>query len=483
MCQLGLCPKVRNPPEAGNLCRLLVLRASRQLPLRETLRGRVSGLITHCTRSTLGSNGSCLRRRRRNKSPSMRLTLRRAGRISWPSTIGWRPSVPFVTTAQVVENRLCLFERSNKRCRPGRVPQPRPDSASLYHLGPSSLQVESPPLRTWGTRENPVLPPGKNRLIPQLLLSKSSQGRAVELLARCSGRKVRPGHHHYYSDGRGSDWLSAKLVSRISRVAALPKQDFPAKIGVCPWYYHADNLVNVADRNTHKWCREFLIHGTIWTGACDSTVHQSQRLSVKPLKSTHWPSDSLGPSWPSFPSITEWMEMLRRGLDPFGSRLQPEPVDSPGFTRVDRSELHDNHVLATKIVKHNIVGIRSSVKIPAKFRGYFRYRHNFLILTVRHNLPVGLVRFLLSHWVVSPFSLWLRRAVSLKKFLRKVPTLLVKQAELVKAEYAASAYPSGTRSSTPSQSLETDRSYLFAQGSPFELEEMLSYLERRYTGQ
>jgi hypothetical protein len=403
---------------------------------------------------------------------------------SWPSISGWRPSIPFVTTAQVVEHRLCLFERATPRCRPGRKQiRRRRSSESLLHLDPVSPQVESPPPRTWGTRENPVPPPGKTRFYPGLLLSRSSWGRTFERIAERSGRVIRPGYHHYYSDGAGSPQFPTGDRLEFSRIAALPKQDFPGKIGICPWYYHSDSLVNIADSNTHKWCREFLTHGTIWTGACDSVVHRSQRLMVKPLKPNEWPSDPLGPSWPSFPSITEWMEMLRRGIDPFGSRLQPEPTATTGFSRVERDDLRDNHVLATKIVKHNIVGIRSSVEVPTKFRGYFRYRQNFLILSVRHRIPIGLVRFLLARWVVSPFSLWLRRAVSLKKFLRKVPSLLVKQAEMRKAEYATRVYPSRTRSSTPPMSPDFSKFYLPEPGSPDEMIHLMNLLARRRTGQ
>jgi hypothetical protein len=120
------------------------------------------------------------------------------------------------------------------------------------------------------------------------------------------------------------------------------------------------------------------------------------------------------------------MEMLRKGIDPFERRIYSNPEGHMGLTRVSRRELNEDIGLATRIVKFQIVGIRSSVEVPRKFLKYFRYRENFLILVVRHNLPAGLVRFLLGQWCVAPYSLWLRRAVLLRIFLKKVPISLLK---------------------------------------------------------
>jgi hypothetical protein len=224
-----------------------------------------------------------------------------------------------------------------------------------------------------------------------------------------------------------------------------------------PWYYHADSLVNTVDDCTRRWFREFLVHGSVWTGACINAVHRSQRLSVKPMKSSDWPSDPLGPSWPSFPTIPEWLEMLRKGIDPFGRPELKEPVAQSGYTRVNRGELHDNHALATAIVANVIVGIRSSTEVPSKYLGYFRYGHGFLILACTYALPIGLVRFLLGRWCVAPYSLWLRRQCTLKQYLRKVPISLVKRARLRLAEYSASEYP--TRVGTCTYPADSESEY------------------------
>jgi hypothetical protein len=121
------------------------------------------------------------------------------------------------------------------------------------------------------------------------------------------------------------------------------------------------------------------------------------------------------------------MEMLRKGLDPFERGIYENPKGEFGFTKLSRREVQENPGLASRIVSNNIVGIRSSIEVPKKFLKYFRHRENFLILVVRHNLPIGLVRFLLAQWNVMPYSLWLRRAVLFRTFLKKVPTSLVRQ--------------------------------------------------------
>lgn len=236
----------------------------------------------------------------------------------------------------------------------------------------------------------------------------------------------------------------------------------PGVWNICPWYYHENSLVNVVDDLTRKWFRDFLSHITIWTGACDNAVHRSHRLTVRPLKSTDWPKDHLGLSWPSYPSIPEWMGMMRRGIDPAAQPCYKAVEAHSGYTRVSRSEVSSNCFLATKIVTNAIVGIRSSVAIPSVFRRYFRYRENFLILTANYMLPIGLVRFLLGQWCKAPYSLWLRRAVPLKKFLREVPNLLVIRARLRLADSRRFLELAESGSCTPSAD---DRSEFYSGGS------------------
>jgi len=121
------------------------------------------------------------------------------------------------------------------------------------------------------------------------------------------------------------------------------------------------------------------------------------------------------------------MEMIRKGIDPFDRPDLRDPEGYTGYTRVSRAEMKENPYLSTILCQNAVVGIRSSIEVPRKFLGYFRYAHNFLIVVTPY-LPIGLVRFLLGKWTTNPYSLWLRRAVTLKQYLRKVPTSLAVQA-------------------------------------------------------
>jgi len=264
------------------------------------------------------------------------------------------------------------------------------------------------------------------------------------------------GHHRILLYGDYGSGAKSSDVTPGSGIPSFQITDFGGIWKHSAWYYHADTAVNTVDDCTHRWFREFLTHGTVWTGACANAVHHSQRLEVKPLKSSDWPSDPLGPSWPSFPSIPEWMEMLRKGIDPFCRKELEEPVGHAGYTRVSRGEVKENSFLATRIVLNAIVGIRSSIEVPRKFLRFFRYRQNFLILCVRGKLPIGLVRFLLAQWTQCPYSLWLRRACTLKQYLRKVPISHVRHARNRLLEPGIGLDPVGNGSCTPTYPSESE---------------------------
>lgn len=303
----------------------------------------------------------------------------------------------------------------------------------------------------------------RERLHPSKLFSKSLRGCWVELRASAQNRKIAFGNHRVFLYGHTGERSKTSYAARTcSETPTLQNSDDTEVWNFSPWYYHADSPVNTIDDCTRRWFREFLVHGSVWTGACVNAVHRSQRLLVKPMKSSDWPSDPLGPSWPSFPTIPEWLEMLRKGIDPFERPELKAPEGQSGYTRVSRGELHSNYVLATLIVSNVIVGVRSSTEIPSKYLGYFRYGHGFLILACTYSLPIGLVRFLLGRWCVSPYSLWLRRQSTLKQYLRTVPISLVKRARLRLAEYTDRVHP--TRAGVCTFPSDDDSEY-YSEGS------------------
>lgn len=106
--------------------------------------------------------------------------------------------------------------------------------------------------------------------------------------------------------------------------------------------------------------------------------------------------------------------MSRRGITASG-------LWKPTFGLKDHlsaRDLRDCPQIATRIVTNNIIGVRPQVSVPAKFLRWFRYRDGILFLTVRYNVPIGLVRFLLGQWVRNPFSLWLRVNCRFKHYLK-----------------------------------------------------------------
>lgn len=298
----------------------------------------------------------------------------------------------------------------------------------------------------------------RERLHPSRLFSKSLRGCLVELRASAQNREVSLGPHRCSIYGGTVGQRKSLHLARINNGTSTLQNSSSTEVWkFSPWYYHADSSVNIIDDCTRRWFREFLVHGSVWTGACTNAVHRSQRLSTKSMKSSDWPSDPLGPSWPSFPTIPEWLEMLRRGIDPFERPELKAPEGNFAFDRVSRGELGSNCHLATMIVTNVIVGVRSTTEVPDKYLGYFRYGHGFLILVCRYALPIGLVRFLLGRWCISPYSLWLRRQCTLKQYLRKVPISLIKRARLRLAEYTQGVYP--TKAGTCTHPADSDSEF------------------------
>jgi len=270
------------------------------------------------------------------------------------------------------------------------------------------------------------------------LLKRGPLAKRFELL-NSNRARLYLGHHHIYCSGTMSRRHESHAVSSGNA-----------------WYYHANSIVNIVDDSVRNLLHSVSPNERLWTGSCDNAIHRDQRFLAKPLKPKDWPKDLLGYSWPSTPSIPEWMEMLRKGIIPSERPIYQNRAGETGFTSVTQKQVRENLSLATRIVANNVVGIRSSVKVPEKLLRYFRYRQNFLILICSWKIPLALVRFLISQWIQAPYSLWLRTAVPFKKFLKSVPTSLVLRA----TRWWKSAYyvdpPQGEGSVSPSYELSSE---------------------------
>jgi len=153
--------------------------------------------------------------------------------------------------------------------------------------------------------------------------------------------------------------------------------------------------------------------GMLWTGVKENFHSCARRVDTSRLAKRDWPRSSR-PLWPSSPSFTEMVVMSRSGHTISGYWKPPFRVKQ----HVTWNQLREDPGLASRIVAENIIGVRSNASIPTQFLRWFRYSRGFLILTVRHNIPIGLARSLLAIWKTGPASLWLRVKCRLKFYLR-----------------------------------------------------------------
>lgn len=192
------------------------------------------------------------------------------------------------------------------------------------------------------------------------------------------------------------------------------------------WYYHAAQLQPVLEKYMVDLIRKVLPSGSIRVGYGEISVHRRQERRVLGLEASSWPSFHDRPAWPSTPTFNEWLEMIRFGDAP------NDLVYDNATVAVPLRQFNTDIGLARRIIRRQVIGIRSDIAVPEKFWGYFRYRWNFLILTSPTSLPSGLTRFLASVWCTDPHSLWLERKVTLKQYLRDVPRAVLNRTERLK---------------------------------------------------
>jgi hypothetical protein len=164
-----------------------------------------------------------------------------------------------------------------------------------------------------------------------------------------------------------------------------------------------------------NYIHQVLPGGYLRTVYTDLSVHDEQKAMVRPLPSSDWPRLGTRSAWPSSPTFVEMLEMNRRGL-------APRPINKarePAKYRITRAEFNSNAGLCSKLISRQVIGIRSDIRVPKKFLGYFEYRWGFLILTTRYNLPIGLSRFLAGQWIRNLHNLWLSEKYSFRNFLKK----------------------------------------------------------------
>jgi len=209
---------------------------------------------------------------------------------------------------------------------------------------------------------------------------------------------------------RGKLRLPKHLPKKVRQLSDLSK----AQIRRVIHYINCDgNTPYAINDRIRQYCNQVL-PSTVYFGVNSKFSSTANEVGTHRLRQGDWPEVSGNP-WPSSPTFEECLEMSRRGL--VARPLQKHSIQLKNC--IERSEVSNDIRLASRIVSHEIVGIRLGEEVPERFLPYFRHRLGFLILTTRHNLPAGLVRFLIGRWICNPFSLWLKENCRFKNFLKR----------------------------------------------------------------
>jgi len=216
---------------------------------------------------------------------------------------------------------------------------------------------------------------------------------------------------------RGSLRLPLHFPEKVRALSKLTKSQLRR---VVYWVKpgNADGLLLPKQLSTY--IREVLPGGHIRTVNGCPTVHEWQQKEVRPLPASDWPRLATRAAWPSTPTITELLEMSRRGLTSLPMRKARYSLK----WRVTLAQFNSDAELCRQVITKNVFGVRSDIKVPSKYLDHFSYRWGFLIPDVRR-LPIGLCRFLAGQWIKAPANLWLSEKCSLKNFLRETPSTCI----------------------------------------------------------
>lgn len=215
--------------------------------------------------------------------------------------------------------------------------------------------------------------------------------------------------HYVYNHRRGNFKLPVRFRDLEAEVSKLTKSQLRQQL----FTFKVDRALDCElDQHTIEWSG-MVMPQTIWRPPKLNLDAAARQVDTHRLAEREWPRDARS-LWPSFPSISEIVGMAGQGKTPSGLWSHRIRIGNP----VTMKHSHDNHKIATRMILRNVVGVRSTVPIPRKFLPWFRYRNGFLILSVRYNLPIGLVRLLTSSWIRSPYNFWLQVPCRYKSYLR-----------------------------------------------------------------
>jgi len=231
---------------------------------------------------------------------------------------------------------------------------------------------------------------------------------------RCDNKREKDFLHsrirkYVYSRRRGKFNLPSKYQNLVYEVRSLTKSQIRNKLFLVK---PGSSLECELFQSTFEYANKLLTK-CIWKTPSNSAESMARLVDTHRLAKKDVPRITRK-LWPSFPSTSEVVTgMSRSGKTPSGlwtPRFRASHPVTPAIARALPAE-------ATRMI-NNVIGIRSTVYVPAKFLSWFKLRDGILFLTVRYDLPIGLVRFLTSEWIKCPFNLWLKVPVRYKYYLR-----------------------------------------------------------------
>lgn len=262
---------------------------------------------------------------------------------------------------------------------------------------------------------NKLLTQDKNQLRPKTVLDHREifhlAGWIKQVVPDEPGRQCLAHRLNSYLNGkrRGSLKLPKRLATVLPTLVNMTKSDIRK---VAYWVKPGMSADCALSKGTISYLKQ-AAPVKIWTRSVSQTDH-GQGEVVKRLPRNCKPGGAR-PSWPSTPDLFETLELSRRGK--VLPRLDKTPIAINDC--LSKQAISDDIRLASRVVGQQIVGIRTTVKVPEDFLGYFRSYHGFLILTGRYKMPAELVRFLIAQWVKVPTSLWLVENCPFKFYLKR----------------------------------------------------------------
>lgn len=238
----------------------------------------------------------------------------------------------------------------------------------------------------------------------------SLRGPLARSFARARGRGYM-GPPSRWLRGTKARQLGVDLLKK--GITLLPPEQWSIFDRRSPLYWAVNAASGIGEHSRRRGFLGERLH----TEPTNYVVLRAQASSVPRLKISEWPRDSLGQSWPTYPTLNESWEMMLRGGSPHGAS-HPNTVALSHRVKVKCKQVKPGY--ACRTISKYVLGVRADLEVPRSCLAYFRYRWGFLILRRRASLPAELVRWLTRVWKESSTALLLSLPVRYSVALRRI---------------------------------------------------------------